>query len=101
MTRKASPCVAAWLAGTPTSLPKSLEYQRLSVRRPCWEGRGLSIYRIPPYSPELNLIERFWQKLKYQWMPTTAWDEFADMLDAAIECIEQRGRAYLMPSLQH
>src|SRR6056297_799243 len=48
-----------------------------------------------------NLIERFWQKLKYQWMPTTAWDEFADMLDAAIECIEQRGRAYLMPSLQH
>jgi len=66
-----------------------------------WEGRGLSIYRIPPYSPELNLIERFWQKLKYQWMPTTAWDEFADMLDAAIECIEQRGRAYLMPSLQH
>jgi len=74
---------------------------KFNSRMEHWEEKGLSIYRIPPYSPELNLIERFWQKLKYQWMPTTAWDEFIEMLDAALECIEKQGRAYLMPSLQH
>lgn len=66
-----------------------------------WKSKGLQIFRIPPYSPELNLIERFWQKLKYQWMPTDAWDEFVDMLDAAVSCIEKQGLAYLMPSVQH
>ena len=27
--------------------------------------RGLLVYHIPPYSPELNTIELLWKKLKY------------------------------------
>ena len=66
-----------------------------------WKERGLTIFRLPTYSPEPNAIEGFRKKLKYQWMPTDAWDKFTDMLYCAIRCVEQRGIAYLMPLLQN
>jgi len=31
-----------------------------------WEEKGLKIYFIPPYSPELNLIEILWRFIKYK-----------------------------------
>ena len=30
--------------------------------------RGLTLYFLPPYSPELNRIEILWRKVKYEWM---------------------------------
>ena len=30
--------------------------------------QGLTIYFLPPYSPELNKIERLWHKIKHTWM---------------------------------
>ncbi|MDZ7855608.1 IS630 family transposase [Sphaerotilus sp.] len=30
--------------------------------------KGVSFYRLPAYSPELNRIERLWHKMKYAWM---------------------------------
>jgi hypothetical protein len=30
--------------------------------------QGLSLYFLPPYSPELNRIELLWHKMKYEWM---------------------------------
>ena len=30
--------------------------------------KGLTLYFLPPYSPELNRIEIFWLKVKYEWM---------------------------------
>lgn len=32
------------------------------------ERRGLKLYFLPPYSPELNRIEKLWHKMKYEWM---------------------------------
>ena len=32
------------------------------------EKKNLSVYFLPPYSPELNRIERLWHKIKYTWM---------------------------------
>lgn len=34
-----------------------------------WEESDLLIYFLPPYSPELNLIEILWRRIKYQWLP--------------------------------
>lgn len=45
-----------------------------------WAKRGLLVYHLSPYSPELNAIEGFWKKLKYQLMPVTAWDRFINLL---------------------
>jgi hypothetical protein len=30
--------------------------------------KGLTLHFLPPYSPELNRIEKFWHKMKYEWM---------------------------------
>ena len=32
------------------------------------EKQGLTLYFLPPYSPELNRIEGLWHKVKYVWM---------------------------------
>ena len=32
------------------------------------EKKGLKLYFLPAYSPELNRIERLWHKMKYTWM---------------------------------
>ena len=41
-----------------------------------WKKRDLTIYRIPPYSPELNKIEIIWRKIKYEWLPFSAYESY-------------------------
>ena len=41
-----------------------------------WERQGLTLYFLPTYSPELNLIEILWRKIKYEWMPSSAYASF-------------------------
>lgn len=41
---------------------------RMSV----WAEQDLHLYFLPPYSPELNLIELVWKKIKHQWLPLHA-----------------------------
>ena len=31
-----------------------------------WQQRGIYLHFFPPYSPELNLIEMLWRKVKYR-----------------------------------
>lgn len=33
-----------------------------------WQSRGLYIFYLPPYSPHLNIIERFWKEFKEGWL---------------------------------
>ena len=33
-----------------------------------WEKRGLVLYFLPPYAPELNRIEILWKFMKYHWI---------------------------------
>ncbi|SFL28550.1 transposase, partial [Azotobacter beijerinckii] len=33
------------------------------------EFKRLTLYFLPPYSPELNRIEILWHKIKYEWLP--------------------------------
>jgi transposase len=41
-------------------------------RLPYWKKKGLSIKYLPPYAPELNLIEILWRRIKYTWLPFSA-----------------------------
>lgn len=42
--------------------------KQVQERRPFWQLRGLYIFYLPPYSPHLNIAERLWRKLKYEWL---------------------------------
>ena len=42
--------------------------QQVQERRAFWQQRGLFIFYLPPYSPHLNLAERLWRKLRYEWL---------------------------------
>ena len=33
-----------------------------------WKENDVMIFFLPPYSPELNLTEIYWSRIKYQWI---------------------------------
>ncbi len=55
-------------------------------RIPSWKTQGLVIKYLPPYSPELNLIEILWRRIKYTWLPFSAY-ACLNALSEALEAI--------------
>jgi len=47
---------------------------------PKWEKKGLSIFYLPEYSPELNLIEILWRFMKYEWIDFSAYTSFEHLI---------------------
>lgn len=44
-----------------------------------WKEKDVFIYFLPPYSPELNLIEILWKRIKYQWLGFDAYKRFQNL----------------------
>jgi len=44
-----------------------------------WREKGLFIEFNAPYSPELNIIEILWRKIKYEWMPFSAYESYGNL----------------------
>jgi len=51
-----------------------------------WGDRGLFIFYLPPYSPQLNIIERLWKELKEGWLKPSDYQS-ADSLFYALDRI--------------
>jgi len=47
---------------------------------PKWEKQGLSVFYLPEYSPELNLIEILWRFMKYEWIEFWAYESFGHLI---------------------
>ncbi len=47
--------------------------EEFADRMPYWKKHGLIIKYLSPYSPELNLIEILWRRIKYTWLPFSAY----------------------------
>ncbi len=52
---------------------------------PQWEAKGLYLWFLPSYCPELNLIEILWKQIKYRWMPIDAYASFEKLA----ECLDK------------
>ena len=61
-----------------------------------WNEKGLFIEFIPPYSPELNLIEILWRKIKYEWLPFSAYDSFSSLKDKLFEVLRGIGEDFVI-----
>ena len=61
---------------------------------PRWVKKGLIIKYLPPYSPELNLIEILWRFMKYYWLPFAAYTSFQHLCNAVEVILQQFGTTY-------
>ncbi len=58
------------------------------------QRRGVMVKYLPAYSPELNLIEILWRKIKYEWLPLDAYKDFKTMTQALFEILKGVGSQY-------
>lgn len=73
------------------SIHRSAEFQE-NIKR--WKRKGLTIVHISPYSPELNIIEIVWRKIKYEWIPFSAYDSFLNLKESLFYILANIGKSY-------
>jgi len=73
------------------SIHRSEEFED---RIPYWKKQGLIITYLPPYSPELNLIEILWRRIKYTWLPFSAYACLNALIEALEDILSQVGSKY-------
>jgi len=61
-----------------------------------WEAKGLFVYRLPAYSPELNLIEILWRFMKYFWLPFSAYSSFDALVQAVEDVLRKIGDEFVI-----
>jgi len=65
-------------------------------RKKQWEKKGLFIRNISTYSPELNIIEILWKKIKYEWMPFSAYQSFKALKDNLFDILKKVGSEHII-----
>lgn len=64
-------------------------YQKCEVVRQMAESLGIELVYLPSYSPNLNLIERFWKFVKKQCLYSKYYPEFKAFRGAISEFLDQ------------
>jgi len=59
-----------------------------------WREKDVLIYFLPPYSPELNLIEILWRRIKYNWLSFDAYQSFQNLKENLNFILNNFGRKY-------
>ncbi len=68
--------------------------QAFEANRERWHATGLQLEFLAPYSPELNLIEILWRKIKYEWLPFSAYESFSRLRDELFKILRNIGTEY-------
>ena len=68
--------------------------EEFADRMPHWKKHGLIIKYLSPYSPELNLIEILWRRIKYTWLPFSAYACLNALSEALETILSQVGSEY-------
>lgn len=63
-------------------------YQRCTLVRELAEQLRIELQFLPPYSPNLNLIERFWKFVKKQCLYSKHYPDYVAFRDAILNCIK-------------
>ena len=56
-----------------------------------WSNRGLTLMYLPPYSPQLNIIEILWKFMKYYWIEYTAYLSYDNLLEYVKKIFDNYG----------
>lgn len=63
-------------------------------RLPGWQKQGLRVKYLSAYSPELNRIEILWRRIKYTWLPFSAYHGLNALRQALENILSQIGSKY-------
>lgn len=64
-------------------------YQRCKLVMEKAGDLGIEVLFLPPYSPNLNLIERLWKFVKKEVLYSKYYDNFEKFKDAITNCLEE------------
>jgi transposase len=70
--------------------------KKFKANIPKWLEMGLTIIYLPPYSPELNLIEILWKFIKYYWIEFSAFISYDNMKNYVEKILKNYGTQYLI-----
>lgn len=59
-----------------------------------WKLQDLYIFFLPPYSPELNIIEILWRRIKYNWLPYDSYSSFQNLSENLNYVLNKFGTKY-------
>ena len=66
--------------------------KEFNENREKWKKLGLNIEPIAPYSPELNIIEIVWRKIKYEWLPFSAYQSYDSLQKSLFDILKEIGK---------
>lgn len=69
-------------------------YQKCRLVQALADTLQIELLYLPPYSPNLNLIERVWKFVKKKCLYSTYYANFEDFTHAISECLEQTQTTY-------
>ena len=61
-----------------------------------WKERGLTIFELPTYSPELNLIDILWRFIKYEWLEIDAYSSWQSLVSSVEIILKEFGDNYVI-----
>lgn len=64
-------------------------YQKCKVVQDFANSLGIELLYLPPYSPNLNLIERLWKFVKKKCLSAKYYEEFAQFSSAIANCLDE------------
>ena len=61
-----------------------------------WQERNLTIFTLPTYSPQLNLIEILWRFIKYEWIEIDAYSTWKTFVASVEKILKEFGETYVI-----
>jgi len=87
--------IAVDFAGLPITLVMdNARYQRCRFVMDLATALGIELLFLPPYSPNLNLIERLWKFIKKKCLYSKYYETFTDFKQAILDCIAETEGEY-------
>ena len=59
-----------------------------------WFQKKVIVVYLPAYSPELNIIEILWKKIKYEWLSCHAYETFQTLTDSVKNLLSEYSTKY-------
>ena len=61
-----------------------------------WQHRNIELFKLPSYSPQLNLIEILWRFIKYEWIESSAYRSWQSLVQYVEKVLKEFGENYVI-----